>query len=129
MVRRSCVRGLRSVELRSLLGFGKVECKVASASLATVCALRSAVYACVWALVLCFVDTDWLAYPDVAADFVCSCLVRLRLLLTVQATQTVLTRVPETTPSEFDAAVANAHNAFPGWRDTSLLGRQQVMLK
>lgn len=45
------------------------------------------------------------------------------------ATQTVLTRVPDTTMEEFDAAVANAHSAFPGWRDTSLLGRQAVMLK
>lgn len=45
------------------------------------------------------------------------------------ATQTVLTRVPDTTMAEFDAAVASAQAAFPDWRDTSLLGRQAVMLK
>lgn len=45
------------------------------------------------------------------------------------ATQTVLTRVPETTPAEFDEAVASAARAFPDWRETSLLGRQAVMLK
>ncbi|PWN52114.1 putative methylmalonate-semialdehyde dehydrogenase mitochondrial precursor [Violaceomyces palustris] len=45
------------------------------------------------------------------------------------STQALLSRVPETTPSEFDAAVANAQAAFPAWRETSLLGRQQVMFK
>lgn len=45
------------------------------------------------------------------------------------ATQTVVTRVPETTPSEFDSAVQSAEKAFPAWRETSLLGRQQVMFK
>lgn len=45
------------------------------------------------------------------------------------ATQTILTRVPDSTMSEFDAAVANAQAAFPAWRDTSLLGRQAIMLK
>lgn len=45
------------------------------------------------------------------------------------ATQTVLTRVPESTNAEFDQAVAAAERAFPEWRETSLLGRQQVMFK
>ncbi|KDN44566.1 putative methylmalonate-semialdehyde dehydrogenase mitochondrial precursor [Tilletiaria anomala UBC 951] len=45
------------------------------------------------------------------------------------ATQTVLSRVPETTPEEFDAAVANAQAAFPEWRAASLLTRQQVMFR
>jgi malonate-semialdehyde dehydrogenase (acetylating)/methylmalonate-semialdehyde dehydrogenase len=45
------------------------------------------------------------------------------------ATQTVLTKVPHTTMSEFDAAVASSQAAFPGWRETSILGRQAIMLK
>lgn len=45
------------------------------------------------------------------------------------STQALLSKVPLTTPSEFDAAVANAHAAFPAWRETSLLSRQQVMFK
>lgn len=45
------------------------------------------------------------------------------------STQALLSKVPLTTTSEFEKAVANAHEAFPGWRDTSLLGRQQVMFK
>ncbi|SJX60249.1 probable methylmalonate-semialdehyde dehydrogenase (acylating), mitochondrial precursor [Sporisorium reilianum f. sp. reilianum] len=45
------------------------------------------------------------------------------------STQALLSKVPLTTKSEFDAAVANAEAAFPAWRDTSLLSRQQVMFK
>ncbi|KAK0549039.1 hypothetical protein OC846_003353 [Tilletia horrida] len=45
------------------------------------------------------------------------------------STQTVLSKVPETLPEEFEAAVSSAHAAFPDWRDTSILGRQAVMLK
>ncbi len=45
------------------------------------------------------------------------------------STQALLSKVPLTTASEFDAAVANAHAAFPAWRETSLLTRQQVMFK
>lgn len=45
------------------------------------------------------------------------------------STQAVLSKVPLTTPSEFEAAVANAEAAFPDWRKTSLLSRQQVMFK
>lgn len=45
------------------------------------------------------------------------------------STQALLSKVPLTTASEFDAAVANAQAAFPEWRETSLLGRQQVMFK
>lgn len=45
------------------------------------------------------------------------------------ATQTVLTKVPQTTSAEFDAAVTSSEKAFPAWRETSLLGRQAVMLK
>ena len=45
------------------------------------------------------------------------------------STQALLSRVPLTTKSEFEAAVANAQAAFPAWRETSLLSRQQVMFK
>lgn len=45
------------------------------------------------------------------------------------STQALLSKVPLTTPSEFDAAVASAQSAFPAWRETSLLSRQQVMFK
>ncbi|EPQ32270.1 uncharacterized protein PFL1_00467 [Pseudozyma flocculosa PF-1] len=45
------------------------------------------------------------------------------------STQALLSKVPLTTASEFDAAVANAEAAFPAWRETSLLTRQQVMFK
>ncbi|MCO5584938.1 hypothetical protein L7F22_038870 [Adiantum nelumboides] len=45
------------------------------------------------------------------------------------ATQTILTKVPKSTSAEFDAAVTSSEKAFPAWRETSLLGRQAVMLK
>ncbi|SPO20780.1 probable methylmalonate-semialdehyde dehydrogenase (acylating), mitochondrial precursor [Ustilago trichophora] len=45
------------------------------------------------------------------------------------STQALLSKVPLTTTSEFDAAVANAEAAFPAWRETSLLSRQAVMFK
>jgi len=48
---------------------------------------------------------------------------------TQQATQTVLSKLPLTTPSEFDAAVAAAKAAFPAWRDTPVPTRARVMLK
>ncbi|BFZ55895.1 aldehyde dehydrogenase (NADP(+)) ald6 [Savitreella phatthalungensis] len=45
------------------------------------------------------------------------------------ATNRVVTRVPESTREEMDAAVAAAKEAFPKWRATSILHRQQVMFK
>lgn len=45
------------------------------------------------------------------------------------ATQELLARVPETTPSELDAAVAAAEAALPEWRDTPVNQRQRVMFK
>lgn len=45
------------------------------------------------------------------------------------ATQTLLTKVPESTPAEFQRAVQAAERAFPAWKATSLLGRQQVMFR
>lgn len=43
------------------------------------------------------------------------------------ATNNVVTRVPESTDEELKAAVKAAEDAFPGWRDTSILRRQQIM--
>ncbi|XP_024528974.1 methylmalonate-semialdehyde dehydrogenase [acylating], mitochondrial [Selaginella moellendorffii] len=45
------------------------------------------------------------------------------------ATQEIVSRLPLTTPSEFDAAVDSAKAAFPKWRDTPVTTRQRVMLK
>lgn len=44
-------------------------------------------------------------------------------------TQTVLSKVPDTTEEEFNQIVKVAEEAFVGWSETSLLGRQQVMFK
>lgn len=46
-----------------------------------------------------------------------------------QATQDVVSRVPQTTEAEFEAAVAAAKAAFPAWRSTPVSVRQRVMLK
>jgi len=43
------------------------------------------------------------------------------------ATNNLVTRVPELTISELEAAVASAKRAFPAWRDTSVIGRQRIM--
>jgi malonate-semialdehyde dehydrogenase (acetylating) / methylmalonate-semialdehyde dehydrogenase len=45
------------------------------------------------------------------------------------ATQTIVTRVPESTPDEMTAAVDSAQRAFKTWRNTSLLSRQQIMFR
>lgn len=45
------------------------------------------------------------------------------------ATQTVLTRVPETTDAEFDQAVDAASQAFKTWSRTSVLTRQRFVLE
>jgi len=45
------------------------------------------------------------------------------------ATNNLVTRVPQSTDEEMRAAVESAQKAFPGWRATSLLGRQQIMFK
>lgn len=46
-----------------------------------------------------------------------------------QATQEVVSKLPLTTPSEFNSAVAAAKDAFPAWRDTPLPTRLRVMFK
>jgi malonate-semialdehyde dehydrogenase (acetylating)/methylmalonate-semialdehyde dehydrogenase len=45
------------------------------------------------------------------------------------STNNLVTRVPQTTDEELIAAVDSAEKAFPAWRDTSLLARQQIMFK
>jgi len=45
------------------------------------------------------------------------------------ATNNLVTRVPQSTDAELKAAVASAQKAFPGWRDTSVMARQQIMFK
>lgn len=45
------------------------------------------------------------------------------------ATQKVVARVPCATIEEVDEAIANAHNAFPAWRDTPSSKRMRIMLR
>ena len=45
------------------------------------------------------------------------------------ATNNLVTRVPQSTIEELKAAVESAKKAFPAWRSTSILHRQQIMFK
>lgn len=45
------------------------------------------------------------------------------------ATNNLVTRVPQSTDAELKAAVESAKKAFPTWRATSILHRQQIMFK
>ena len=45
------------------------------------------------------------------------------------ATNNLVTRVPQSTDEELNAAVRSAEKAFPAWKATSLLHRQQIMFK
>lgn len=45
------------------------------------------------------------------------------------ATNNIVTRVPQSTDAELRAAVESAQRAFPSWRKTSLLLKQQIMFK
>ncbi|UPX11364.1 uncharacterized protein EKO05_0001970 [Ascochyta rabiei] len=45
------------------------------------------------------------------------------------ASNNLVTRVPQSTDEELTAAVDSAEKAFPAWRATSLLHRQQIMFK
>jgi malonate-semialdehyde dehydrogenase (acetylating)/methylmalonate-semialdehyde dehydrogenase len=45
------------------------------------------------------------------------------------ATNNLVTRVPESTDEELNEAVRSAERAFPAWRNTSWLHRQQIMFK
>ncbi|KAK4698105.1 hypothetical protein P7C71_g73, partial [Lecanoromycetidae sp. Uapishka_2] len=45
------------------------------------------------------------------------------------ATNNLVTRVPQSTDDELQAAVTSAQKAFPAWKATSLLAKQQIMFK
>lgn len=45
------------------------------------------------------------------------------------ATNNLVTRVPQSTDAELRAAVESAQKAFPAWRATSIITRQQIMFK
>lgn len=45
------------------------------------------------------------------------------------ATNNLVTNVPQTTQSEMEEAVQSAKKAYASWRQTSVLSRQQLMLK
>ncbi|KAJ3561823.1 hypothetical protein NPX13_g8792 [Xylaria arbuscula] len=45
------------------------------------------------------------------------------------ATNNLVTRVPQMTDAELEAAVQSAKKAFPAWRSMSVIARQQIMFK
>lgn len=45
------------------------------------------------------------------------------------ATNELVTKIPEATPNELQAAVDSAKNAYQSWKNTSVMSRQQVMFK
>ncbi|PYI12367.1 Methylmalonate-semialdehyde dehydrogenase [Aspergillus sclerotiicarbonarius CBS 121057] len=45
------------------------------------------------------------------------------------ATNNLVTRVPQSTDEELRAAVESAQKAFPAWRATSVIAKQQIMFK
>lgn len=45
------------------------------------------------------------------------------------ATNQLVTRVPQSTDAELNASIASAQKAFPAWKATSLLHRQQIMFR
>jgi malonate-semialdehyde dehydrogenase (acetylating)/methylmalonate-semialdehyde dehydrogenase len=45
------------------------------------------------------------------------------------ATNNLVTRVPQSTDAELKAAVESAKKAFPAWKATSIIARQQVIIK
>ena len=53
---------------------------------------------------------------------------RLSTLTMIQATQEIVTMVPQSTPEELKYASQCASEAFKTWRKTSVLTRQKVML-
>lgn len=45
------------------------------------------------------------------------------------ATNNLVTRVPQSTDAEIKAAVESAKKAFPAWKATSIIARQQIMFR
>lgn len=71
----------------------------------------------------------WIEVHDpVRPDLIQVLLAWLTCLIS-QATQTLLTRVPETTSEEFDQAVSAADQAYQSWRRTSVVTRQRAVLE
>lgn len=46
-----------------------------------------------------------------------------------KATQEILTKVPKPTIHELDEIVSRAQDAYLSWKDTSVLSRQQIMIR
>lgn len=65
-----------------------------------------------------FIDNEFL--PSTATEF---------FPVYDPATNNLVTRVPQTTDAELHAAVASSKKAFPAWRATSIMARQQVLFK
>ncbi len=59
----------------------------------------------------------------------CMSLGRTLAFNVAQATQEVISRLPQTTEREFNEAIQSAKDAFPKWRNTALPTRQRVMFK
>lgn len=45
------------------------------------------------------------------------------------ATNELISRVPCATQEEMDSAIQTAQDAFPSWKEKSILGRQQIMFQ
>lgn len=45
------------------------------------------------------------------------------------ATNELISRVPCATQQEMDSAIQSAEDAFPAWKDRSILSRQQIMFQ
>lgn len=78
-------------------------------------------------------DELW-AYDIPIRSYFCLALLKAEELLTeamaaAKATQEVVSRLPETTGEEFDAAVRAAADAFPAWKRTPVSVRARVMFK
>ena len=76
-----------------------------------------------------FVESKASQWLDVIDPVCCILLVNISAYAIFQSTQTLLTRVPETTSAEFEQAVGAASEAFKTWRDTSVITRQRFVLE
>jgi len=54
---------------------------------------------------------------------------KLKQTVPSQATNEVITRVPECTQAEMQAAVDSCANAFKSWSQTTVLTRQQILFR
>lgn len=63
------------------------------------------------------------------ASIVCVFRENMCSIIMFQATNEVITRVPEATQEEMNRAVESAQKAFKSWSNTTVLHRQQIMFK